>query len=135
LDVCASLVAGAQALERVEPGEGSFDDPADLAQPGGVRDAAAGDARDDAALAQEPAVLVEVIAAGGEQLVGLAPRPPAPAADRGDRVEQREQLGDVVAVPAGQRDRERDAVGADDQVVPGAGMTAVDRGRPTWSPP
>ena len=76
MEVGAAFVAGAQAFEAVEPGEPAFDDPADLAQPGAVGDAAAGDARDDAALAQPPPVLVEVVAAVGEQLSGLAPRPP-----------------------------------------------------------
>jgi hypothetical protein len=82
-----------------------------------VRDFAAGDARADAAGAEQTSVLVDVVAAVGEQLAGLASRPATPSADRRYRIEQRQQLGDVVAVPAGQRDRERDAVGFDDQVV------------------
>ena len=43
-------------------------------------------------------------------------------------------MGDVVAVPAGQGDRERHAVCVDDQVVPGAGTAAVDRRRPAVPP-
>jgi hypothetical protein len=41
------------------------------------------------------------------------------AGDRSRRhcVEQRDQLGDVVAVAAGQGDRQGDAAGIDDQVV------------------
>jgi hypothetical protein len=31
--------------------------------------------------------------------------------------DQRQQLGDVVAVPAGQADRQRDAAGVDEQMV------------------
>ena len=38
--------------------------------------------------------------------------------------------GEVVAVATGQTDRERDAVGLDDQVVLRAGVAAVDRRRP-----
>jgi hypothetical protein len=82
-----------------------------------VRGAAPSDAWSDPAGAQEPAVLVEVVAAVGEQLARLASRPPKQPTDRRDRVAQWEQLGDVVAVAASQRDRERDALGVDDQVV------------------
>jgi hypothetical protein len=39
------------------------------------------------------------------------------------------ELGDVVAVPAGQRRRKRDAVRLGDQVVLGARPGAVDRAR------
>jgi hypothetical protein len=63
-----------------------------------VRDSAAGDARADAAGAEQAAsVLVEVVAAVGEQLAGLASGLPTPSADRRYRIEQRQQLGDVVA--------------------------------------
>ncbi len=87
VDVGAAFIAGAQPLEGVEPGEAAFDDPADLAQPGAVLDTAAGDARPDAALAQQSSVLVEVVAAVGEQLAGLASGPTAPSANRRDGVE------------------------------------------------
>ena len=50
-------------------------------------------------------------------------------------VEQRQQLGDVVAVAAGQRDGERDAGGVDEQVVLGARAGTIDRGRPRQEPP
>jgi hypothetical protein len=95
-----------------------------------VRGATAGDPRDDAPLAQRPAVGIEVVAAVGEQLPGLAPRPPTSPtspADGRDGVEQRQQLSDVVVVATGERDSERDAVSVDDQVVRRARMTAVDR--------
>src|SRR5688572_1348367 len=61
------FVAGAQAPEVVQPGEGALDDPALAAQPGAVLDAAPGDHGLDAALPEQPAVLVEVIAAVGQQ--------------------------------------------------------------------
>ena len=92
-----------------------------------MRDAAAGDAWGDAAGTEQAPVLVEVVAAVGEQLAGLAPGPPAQATDRLDGVEQRQQLSDVVTVSAAQGDRERNAVGLDDQMVLRAGVSAVDR--------
>ncbi len=90
VDVGAPLVAGAQPCEGVQPGEAAFDDPADLAQPGAVGHPAPRDPRGDAALAQQPAVLVEVVATVGEQLPRLASRPPWSPADGRDRVEQRQ---------------------------------------------
>ena len=79
------------------------------------------------AVAELAAVDVVVVAAVGEQLPRSAAGPAAPAPDRRDGVDQREELGDVVAVAAGQGDRERDAAGVADQVVLGAGPAAVDR--------
>jgi hypothetical protein len=58
-----------------------------------------------------------VIAPVGEQPLGASSRTPRPAGDRADTIDQRQQLGDVVAVPAGQADRERNAAGVGDQMV------------------
>ena len=100
-------------------GEGAFDDPALASEAGAVRDAASGDHGFDAAGPEQAAVLVEVIAAIGQDKVGFLTRSADLAGDRAgrERVEQRDQLGDVVAVAAGQRDGERDAGRVDDQVV------------------
>lgn len=89
--VGTAFVAGAEAFERVQPGEAALDDPTDLAQPRAVPDTAAGDPRSDPALAQQPTVLVEVVAAIGVERSGLAPGSPACAPDWWDRVEQRQQ--------------------------------------------
>jgi hypothetical protein len=127
VDVAAPLVAGAQPLEGVQPGEAALDDPAVAAQPGAVRDAAAGDPRSDAAGAQLAAVDVVVVAAVGEQLPWAPAGPAASASDRRHRVDQRDELGDVVPVAAGEADGQRDAAGVADQVVLGARAPAVDR--------
>ena len=87
---------------------------------------AAGDAWGDAPGAELAAVGVVVVAAVGEQLTGLAPRPPAPATDGRHGLDQRDELGDVVAVAAGEGDGQRDAAGLADQVVLGTRPTAVD---------
>lgn len=62
MEVGASLVAGAESFELVEPGEGALDHPADFAQSGAVGDAASRDHGLDATLPQQAAVLVEVVA-------------------------------------------------------------------------
>lgn len=79
MEIGASLVAGAESFELVQPGEGALDHPAHLAQSGAVDDAAPGDQGFDAALAQQAAVLVEVIAPVGVQTPGFAAgRPRSP---------------------------------------------------------
>ena len=68
---------------------------------------AASDQRLDAALAEQAAVLVVVVAAVGDQRCRPASWPANAAADGRYSVEQLEQLGDVVAVAAGERPGER----------------------------
>ncbi len=65
----------------------------------------------DPSAPQQPAVLVMVIATIGENQVRFLARPAPFAGDRPgvQLLQQRDQLGDIVALPAGQRDRERDA--------------------------
>jgi hypothetical protein len=103
VDVAAVLVAGAQPLKGVQPGEAASHHPALLAQSGAVGDAAASDPRRDAALSQPAAIDVVVVAAVGEQLPRPGTGPPAASPDERPRVDQRDQLGDVVAVAAGRR--------------------------------
>ena len=127
MDVGSAFVARAQPFEGVQPGEAALDHPAVSAQAGAVGDAAAGDPRGDAPGAQLAPVLVVVVAAVGEQLARRASGPATQAADRRNGIQQRDQLGDVVAVAAGQRDGQRDAAGVAEQMVLGAGTCAVDR--------
>lgn len=114
-----AFVADAEAAEVVQVREAALDDPALAAEPGAVFGAAPGDHWLDAAGPQKSAVLVVVIAAVGDHEVGFLPGPPWLAGDRPgvQIVEQRQQLGDVVAVAARQRDGERDARRVDEQMV------------------
>jgi hypothetical protein len=100
-------------------GESALDDPALAAEPRAVRGSASGDDRCDAESSQESAVLVVVIAAVREHAVGLLAWPTLLAAHRScvEVFQQWDQLGDVVAVSAGQADRERDAARVDEKMV------------------
>ena len=82
-----------------------------------------------------PAVFVVVIAAVGVDLIRALAGPAAAAAHRRDGLDQGHELGDVVAVAAGQRHRQRDAVRFGDQVVLRAGPGTVDRARTGFGPP
>jgi hypothetical protein len=111
----------------VEPGEGAFDDPAVAAEVGSVSGLAASDDGFDAALPDEPAVLVVVVAAIGEQRVRPATGTAWAAAHRRDAVEQFEQLGDVVTVGGGQRPGERDPAAVYEEMMFAAPAAAIDR--------
>lgn len=58
-----------------------------------------------------------VIAAVGDNALGAPTRSSDLPTDRPDAVDERQQLGDVVAVAAGQRDRQRDAGRVDQEMV------------------
>ena len=129
MDVVAAVGADEQSAAVVEPGEGALDDPAVAAESGAVLGLAASDYRLDAALQDEPTVLVVVVAAVGDQ----RPRPASGAADTAAHgrhpVEQLEQLSDVVAVAAGQRPGERDPAAVYEEMVLAAQEAAVDWAR------
>ncbi len=94
-----------------------------------MRRTATGDLRGDAPGPQATAVDVVVVAAVGEKLARALERPPDAAAQRRHRLEQRQELGDVVTVAAGQQAGERQSAGIDEEVVLGARPAAVDRAR------
>ena len=114
-----ALVSDPEPSEVVQVREPALDDPALSSDPGAVLGTAARDHGFDPASPQQAAVLVVVIAAIGDHHVGFLAWPAALAGDRPvlQVVEQRQQLGHVVAVAAGQRDGEWDARRIDEQVV------------------
>ena len=127
MGLVAAVGAEEESAAVVEPGEGAFDDPAIAAEPGSVFGLAAGDDRFDAALPDEAAVLVMVVAAIGEQRMRPPTRSTWSAAHRWDAVEQFEQLRDVVAVGGGQRPGKRQPAAVYEQVVLAAAPAAIDR--------
>ena len=129
MDVAAAFVADVEAAELVDPGEAALDHPAPAAESGAVPGLAAGDTTGDAALAQAAAVFLVVVAAVGDEQVGPPARSSGTTLDGWNAVEQRLELGDVVAVGAGQRPGKWDAGCVDEEVVLGARTAAVDRAR------
>jgi hypothetical protein len=127
VDVVAAVGADEQSAAVVQPGEGALDDPALVAQSGAVLGLTACDQRLDPTLPEQPAVLVVVVAAVGDQHPGPSPGPANPAANRRHPIEQFEQLSDVVAVTAGQRPGERDPAAVYEQVVLAPCPAAVNR--------
>jgi hypothetical protein len=112
-----SLVADPEPAEVVKPRKRALHDPALPAESRAILGVAPGDQRLDAAAQELAAVLVVVIAAVGQEPVRALAWPARLALHGLDPVGERQQLGDVVAIAAGQGDRQRYAVGVGQQVV------------------
>jgi len=126
--VCLVAAVGAkqQPAAVVEPGEGALDDPAVTAESGAVLGLAARDQRLDPSPPDEPAVLVVVVAAIGDDAVGTAPRPTDASTHGWDSIQEGEQLGDVVAVAAGERPGKRQAAAVYEEMLLAAAPATVD---------
>ncbi|GAA0946956.1 hypothetical protein GCM10009550_22040 [Actinocorallia libanotica] len=135
MDVVADLPADAQPSEPVQQANRALHDVTLGAQPGAVRGAAAGDDGLDSALPQQAPVFVLVIAPVGQQEVRPSAGPSHPSAHRLDPVQQRDELGDVVVVAAGQGDGQRNATTVGQDVVLGARPPTVDRTPAGFGPP
>lgn len=117
MQLSGALVTGPEPAQVVQPRERALDNPALFPKPRAVFCAPAGDHGLDLPFAQLPTVLIEVIATVGEESLSTPARPSTLACNRGDTIDKPQQLGDVVAVSAGQADRERNPVRVGDQVV------------------
>jgi hypothetical protein len=129
VDVGAAVVADEQSFELVQPGESVFDDPAVAAEPGAVLGGASCDLGLDPAPAELAATARVVVSAVAGDPVGTPTRPPDLAAHRRDAVDERDQLGAVVAVAAGERPGERDPAALDQEVLLGAVSGSINRAR------
>ncbi len=119
MDLGVALVACSEAPEVVQVSETALHDPALAAQARTMRCTAAGDDGCDPESPEQPTVLVVVIATVGEEPVGLLSWPSDLSGDRPavEVFDQWQQLGDIVAMPAGEADRQGDAAGIDKQMV------------------
>ena len=126
MDVSPVLVADLQAPEAVESGERPFDHPAVASQAVLGLDTTAGDARDDAALAQGQTEVTVVVTLVGMELVRSATGPAARlGADGLDGVDGGEHHLRIVHVRGAHQDRERDAVGVDHKMALRALFAAI----------
>lgn len=129
MDLGAAVVADKQSLELVQPGEGTFDDPADAAEAGAVFGLAAGDLGADTAAAELTPVFVVVVAAVSGNAIRTPTRPAGLAADGRYTIDERDQLGDVVAVAASDGPGERNPGRVYEKVMLGAGSGSINRAR------
>ena len=129
MDFGAAVVADQQPLEVMEPGEGALDDPAVATEPGAVLALAAGDLGCNPPPTELATVLVVVVSAVGGETRGSLPRAADPAAHGGDGVDERDQLGDVIAVAAREPPSEWDPGRVDQEVVLGAVSGSINWAR------
>ena len=135
MDFGAAVVADEQSFELVQPGEGALDDPAVAAESGAVLGLAARDLRLDPAAPQLTPVLVVVVATVGSEPFGPSARAAYLAPHRRHPFDERDQLGDVVAVAARERPGERDPGRVDQEMVLGAVSGSVNRARARFGAP
>lgn len=134
MDVDAAFSPGPEPAELMQPGEGPLDRPALCPEPGTVGLTATGDDRGDPAGGERAPVRKGVVGPVGEQVTEPPAWPSPPSSDRRNRLHQHEELGEVVAVPAGGQGGERNPTGFGDQVVFRAWVGTVDQTRTCLGP-
>lgn len=134
MNVGAPLKANAKTTKVVEPCASTLDDPAKFAEATAVLGPALCDHRLDAAFAKFPAMWFGVVAAIGVNDVGLLRWPATYTANRRNGIDERQQLGEVVAVRAGQDGTDGDGICIDEDVMFGTGSRAIRGIRASFSP-
>lgn len=127
MNVGATLETNPEATEVMQPGMFAFDDPAIFAKAAAMFGTALGDHRLDTAIAQCSSMSLGVVTAIGVDNARSLQRVAAQSANRRNRVDQRQQLRDVVDVRAGQDRGKRGAVSVGDDVVLGTGSRTIGR--------
>lgn len=134
MNIATAIEANAKPTEIVEPQVSSFNHPAVFAQTGAMFSSAPCDHRPDATITQALAMYVRVVAAIGVNAFRLAQRSATRAPDRRDGIDQRQQLGDVVTVRAGQYHADRHPVCVYEDVVLRTWARTIREVRPSFSP-
>ncbi len=100
MNVSSATEAYAKTTEVVEPRVSPFNDPTEFAQTTAIFSPAPCDHRFDAAFAQSLAMRIGVVTTIGIDELGSLKWSAARAVDRKNRVDERLQLGDIVAARA-----------------------------------
>lgn len=118
----------------MEPGVRTFNDPAILAKTTAIFGTAFGDYRLDTTIAQRASMQLGVVTTIGVNDTRSSQWMAAQSANWWNRVDQRQQLRDVVDIRASQDRGERRAVGIGDDVVLGTGSRSIGRVWPSFWP-
>ena len=135
MDVGAFFIAHAESAVLMKPTVRPLHDPALHSQAAAVFRAAAGQMRRNTALAKGPSMRLGVIGPIGIRGVRTMARTARLTVDRGNGINQWNQLRDIVTVRAGDRRRQRDAVAVREDVVLRAGLAPIGRIRAGLVPP
>ena len=130
-----TFVAHVETAKSVKPGQRALNDPARAAQPAPVRRPALGELAVDPASMQRIAMRLRIVAAVTLDQAGFAPRATGASAQRRNGVDQRQQLGNVVPVGAGEQRRQRDPARLGENMVLRPRLTAIGWVRSSFFPP
>lgn len=119
MNVSAPFVTHAQTPQVMEPGESALDHPAAFAKPTAMRHPSFCQQRPDAASHEFFSMRLRVISAVSLRHLRTPSRTASFAADTGDGIEQRQKLGNVVAVGSRQHDTQRHASAIGQQMMLG----------------
>ena len=131
----ATLVADGQSTKSMQPGDGPLDYPARAAQPAPMRSAALGELRGNATSQELVAVRLRIVAAVALDQLRFADRSTGPSLQRRYRIDQGQQLGDVVTMRRSQPRDERNPVRVGENMMFRPGLAAIGRVRSSFFPP
>ena len=131
----SSFVANAQSAKLMKPGDAALDHPARLTQATTMGRAAFGEFGADATRLQGISMRLRIVTAITLHAFGLVHRPAGFPRQMRDRLDQGQQLRDVVAVGLGQDDAQRNALRVDAEVVLAARLAAIGWVRSSFFPP
>ncbi len=134
MNVGSTLKANAKTTKIVQPCVSPLDHPAEFAESATVFCTALGDHRFDTARTKPLTMRLGVVAAICVDDLGLAKRSAAYAANGRDRVNERQQLGNVVTIRASQDCTDGHAVGVDEDVMLRTWSRAIGGVRASFSP-
>lgn len=125
MNVRTSLETNTEATEVMQPSMRAFHDPAIFAKATAMFGTALCDHRLDTAIAQRLPMSLGIVTTIGIDHTRSVQWVAAQSANRRNRVDQRQQLRDVIDVRAGQDRGERRAVRVGDDVVLGTGSRST----------
>jgi len=135
MNIGATFVTDAQPTVLEQPRDGSLDDPTVDTQSTAVLGPTPCQGRRDMALTQLPTVRLRVIGPVPLDTIRAPAGPSDLARDGRNRIDQRQQLRDVVAIGSRDLDRQRNATGIGDQMMLGARLGSIRGIGPGLRPP
>jgi len=135
MDARASLITDGQTTEAMQPRHRTLHHPSRTSQAAPVRRPASCELRLDPTAVQGVAVRLGIVGAIALDQPGLPTRTAGRPAQAREGVDERQQLGDVVAIGRGQRRDERNPVRVGKKVMLRPGLAAIGRVRSSFFPP
>lgn len=135
MDLGQPFVPDAQSAKLVQPGERALDDPPIHSEPTAMRGTALGKHRCDPTGAQAVAVRFGIIATIAVDALGFAAGAAPLPSDRGNSVDEWNELGHVVCVCSCEDDSERNPLRLRNDMVLAPQLPSIRRIRPRVAPP